>query len=165
LRRINRSLCELDLLPPRLYLLLTSPLARALRRSSRDMTDLSLLFSSLSHILAPASFIPRLYARTNSPSPCRRPRHPLVDLSARFSPYQIILTTLTALYAVRHLDYIFGLGGELSFISDATLWSREGMAEEGDERRASLCDVEVEQGGALRWEMLASFPQGGQSGC
>ena len=33
------------------------------------------------------------------------------DTSERFSPYQIILTTLTAVYALRNLDTILGLGG------------------------------------------------------
>jgi hypothetical protein len=32
--------------------------------------------------------------------------------AVRYTPYQIVLTTLTALYAVRHLDYVLGLGGK-----------------------------------------------------
>jgi hypothetical protein len=47
--------------------------------------------------------------------------HPLSDhfgnaycmrASARYTPWQIIVSTLTALYAARHLDHILGLGGE-----------------------------------------------------
>ena len=30
-----------------------------------------------------------------------------------FTPYQVILGTLTLAYAIRHLDDLFGLGGEL----------------------------------------------------
>lgn len=30
-----------------------------------------------------------------------------------FSPYQLILGTLTVMYAIRHLDDLFGLGGKL----------------------------------------------------
>lgn len=35
---------------------------------------------------------------------------------AKYTPYQIVLATLTALYTIRHLDYILNLGCQCSLL-------------------------------------------------
>ena len=37
---------------------------------------------------------------------------PLTSCEERFTPWQLIVSTLTGMYAVRHLDKILGLAGE-----------------------------------------------------
>jgi hypothetical protein len=37
---------------------------------------------------------------------------PSTDTAEHFTPYQLILGTFTILYALRHLDDLFGLGGK-----------------------------------------------------
>lgn len=37
-----------------------------------------------------------------------------VATAERFTPYQLIVGTMTAIYALRNLDVILGLGGELT---------------------------------------------------
>lgn len=34
-------------------------------------------------------------------------------IAENFTPYQLVLGTLTIMYAIRHLDDLLGLGGEL----------------------------------------------------
>jgi len=57
---------------------------------------------------------------------------------ARFTPYQIILSTLTALYAIRHLDYVLGLGGELSSIVLLWLFGEAVLFKSADEAARGL---------------------------
>jgi len=57
-------------------------------------------------------WLPRLNRNLRASYPVKHPRKPNLVSSERFTPWQLILSTLTAVYALFNFDKIFGLDGD-----------------------------------------------------